>query len=89
MSCAAVNVPWAGGVERENLQDIAVLTGATLVDNEHKLLLSEVGLEHFGRAKHIRVTEHETSIVDGQGDMELIEERYGEIRQQISDEPKE
>lgn len=80
MQSAAVNIPWAGGVERDNLEDVAALTGATLVDNEHKLLLSEVGLEHFGRAKHIKVTETETSIVDGQGDPAVIEERYERIK---------
>jgi len=33
VSCAAVNIPWAGGIEIENLKDIAVMTGATLIDN--------------------------------------------------------
>ena len=89
VSCAAVNIPWAGGVERDSLEDIAALTGATLVDNEHNLLLSEVELKHFGRAKHIKVTEYETSIVDGQGEKEAIEERYEIIKQQIKDEPKQ
>jgi len=53
------------------------------------LLLSEVELQHFGRAKHIKITEFETSIVDGQGDKEAIEERYETIKQQIEDEPKQ
>ena len=68
MSCAAVNIPWAGEIEIENLKDIAILTGATLIDNQHDILLSEVTLEHFGKAKHIKVTEYETSIVDGNSD---------------------
>jgi len=67
-TCAAVNIPWAGGIEKDNLEDIAILTGATLVDNEHDLMLEDVELEHFGKAKHIKVTEYETSIVDGAGD---------------------
>ena len=62
---AAVNIPWMGGVEVELLKDIATLTGATFIDNNHDISLSEVNLSHFGKAKHIRVTELETSIVDG------------------------
>lgn len=72
VQCAAVNIPWAGGVELENLKDIAAMTGATLVDNEHVLKLEDITLEHFGRAKFIKINEYETSIVDGKGDQEKI-----------------
>jgi len=73
VQCAAVNIPWAGGVEFENLKDIAAMTGATLVDNEHVLKLEEIELKHFGRCKFIKMNEYETSIVDGQGDPERIQ----------------
>lgn len=39
---AAVNIPWSAGIELENLKDIAALTGATIIDNEHNYLLEEV-----------------------------------------------
>ena len=39
VKCCAVNIPWAGGVELENLKDIAAMTGATVVDNEHMLTI--------------------------------------------------
>lgn len=68
IKCMAVNIPWAAGLELDNLKDIAVITGATIVDNQHVLHLSEVKLEHFGSAKLIKVSEWETSIVDGGGD---------------------
>jgi hypothetical protein len=42
IKCIAVNIPWAAGIEKENLEDIAILTGATLVDNEHILNLKDV-----------------------------------------------
>ena len=53
-SCA-VNVPWSAGIQKEILKDIAVMTGATLVDNEFSLKIEDVKLEHFGSAKTIRV----------------------------------
>ena len=53
-SCA-VNVPWSAGIQKEILKDIAVMTGATLVDNEFDLKIEDVKLEHFGSAKTIRV----------------------------------
>lgn len=77
---AAVNMPWTGGVEIENLKDIAALTGATYVDNEHALLLSEVELHHFGTAQHIKVTELQTSIVDGGADPDVLRERLEIIK---------
>ena len=75
MSSAAINIPWAGGVEIENLKDIALLTGATLIDNKHDILLEDIKLEHFGKCKHIKVTEYETSIVDGNCDKDKLNER--------------
>lgn len=44
VQCAAVNIPWTGGLETDNLKDIATVTGATLIDNEHEHLLREVSL---------------------------------------------
>lgn len=75
VSCAAVNIPWAGGVELEQLKDIAVMTGATIVDNEHMLTLPQVRMEHFGTAKFTKINEYETSIVGGSGQSDAIEER--------------
>jgi chaperonin GroEL len=50
IKCAAVNVPWSGGFEQDNLKDIAVMTGATVVDNDMVLELKDVEFEHLGRA---------------------------------------
>ena len=86
VQCCAVNVPWSAGIERDNLQDIATMTGATLVDNEHDILLKDFKLEHFGRAKTIKVTENETMIVGGNCDNDAYMERLESIRAQISAE---
>jgi chaperonin GroEL len=58
LECVGVNMPWTGGIEKDNLKDIAVLTGATLVDNEHMLTTPQVRLEHLGRAALIKVNEY-------------------------------
>ena len=63
--CCAVNVPWSGGVEKEHLKDIAVMTGATLVDDEFNLKLKDVEMKHFGSAKNIKIDPDFTHIVGG------------------------
>jgi chaperonin GroEL len=65
------------------------MTGATLVDNEHVLKLEDIELKHFGRCKFIKMNEYETSIVDGQGDPERIQERFEEIKVTIEGEKKD
>jgi len=80
VKCSAVNIPWAGGIELENLKDIAVVTGAKLIDNKHDILLSEVKMEHFGKAKHIRISEFDTSIVDGNCTKDQMNQRLDQIR---------
>ena len=65
LSCCAINIPWLAGVQKEVLRDIAVMTGATLVDNEYVLKLQDVDLKHFGTAKMINVDENFTHIVGG------------------------
>lgn len=75
IKCMAVNVPWAAGIEQDNLKDIAVITGATFIDNEHENMLGDLTLDHFGTAKLIKVSAEETSIVDGGGDKDRFMER--------------
>ena len=64
------------------------MTGATVVDNEHMLTTRQVRMEHFGRANFIKINEYETSIVDGQGSKEKIQERMEEIKKTIEGEKK-
>ena len=67
IKCCAVNVPWMANMQKEMLTDIAVATGATLVDNEYGIKLQDVTLEHFGSAKKIVVDMNQTHIVGGGG----------------------
>lgn len=82
VKCAAINIPWAGGMELEHLKDIATVTGATLVDNDEigNLQLRHVQPEHFGKAKFIKVDEYTTSIVDGAGEPGDLEDRMDRIK---------
>ena len=68
MQCCAVNVPWQAGMEKESLKDIAVMTGATLIDDSFELKLEDVDLSHFGSAKTISVDPSFTHIVGGNFD---------------------
>lgn len=72
IKCCAVNIPWMGNMQKELLTDIAIATGATLVDNEFNLKLSDIKLEHFGSAKKIAVDMNQTHLVGGSGNAERI-----------------
>ena len=86
MQSCAVNIPWAAGMEKENLKDIAVMTGATLVDDEFDLKLEDVELKHFGSAKLVQIDENFTNIVGGGFSQEALDERVEEIKGTIDGE---
>ncbi len=79
VKCCAVNLPWMGNVQKDILKDIALATGATLIDNEYQITMDKVKLEHFGSAKKIAVDMNMTHIVGGSGDQNLIDERILEV----------
>lgn len=81
----AVKAPAFGDRRKEILEDIAVLTGATVVSEEVGLQLDNVGLEVLGSAKKIKVGKEETTIVDGAGDVSAIEERAKQLRTAITE----
>jgi len=83
LNCCAINIPWLAGVQKEVLKDIAVMTGATVVDNEYVLKLEDVELKHFGTAKLINVDENFTNIVGGAYSQEALDKRIIEIKRQI------
>ena len=80
----AVKAPAFGDRRKAILQDIAVLTGGTLVTEEVGLKLEEVGLEVLGRAKKIKVSKEETTIIDGAGSFEEVQKRVAQIRAEIA-----
>ena len=80
---AACKAPGFGDRRKAMLQDIAILTGGTVISEEVGLDLESAGLEHLGNAKRITLDKDNTTIVDGAGDAEAIKGRVSEIRVQI------
>lgn len=80
----AVKAPAFGDRRKAMLEDIAVLTGAKVVTEEVGLALEDVGLEVLGKAKKIKVSKEETTIVDGAGNQKMIQARIAQIRAEIA-----
>ena len=83
LKTVAVKAPGFGDRRKAMLQDIAILTGGTVIAEEVGLSLEETKLEHLGQAKRIEVGKENTTIIDGIGDKALIDARVSEIRKQI------
>ena len=81
--CVGVKAPGFGDRRKEMLQDIAILTGGTVITEELGLELKEATLDQLGTAKQIKVGKENTIIVDGAGDPEAIKARIGQIKAQI------
>ena len=81
---AAVKAPAFGDRRKSILQDMAILTGATVISEEVGLKLEAATLEDLGRARRIEVTKETTTIVDGAGDKAAVAGRVGELRAEIS-----
>ncbi|MEH6452625.1 MAG: chaperonin GroEL [Psychromonas sp.] len=80
---AAVKAPGFGDRRKAMLQDIAILTSATVISEEIGLDLEKVQLEDLGQAKRIVINKDETTIIDGVGEEAAIKARVGQIKQQI------
>jgi len=76
----AVKAPGFGDRRKEMLQDIAVLTGGTVITEDLGLKLDKTELEHLGRARKVIATKEYTTIVDGHGDKKKIEDRVHQIK---------
>jgi chaperonin GroEL len=80
---AAVKAPGFGDRRKAMLQDIAILTGATVISEEVGLKLETAGLELLGRARKVVISKEETTIVEGGGDDAQIKGRVAQIRTEI------
>ena len=80
----AVKAPAFGDRRKALLQDMAILTGGTVISEEVGMKLEAATLEDLGRARRIVVTKETTTIVDGAGDKALVAGRVGELRAEIS-----
>ncbi|CAM3729365.1 chaperonin GroEL [Vibrio aquimaris] len=82
---AAVKAPGFGDRRKAMLQDIAVLTGGTVISEEVGLELEKVVLEDLGQAKRVAITKENTTIIDGLGEESMIQGRVAQIRQQVEE----
>jgi chaperonin GroEL len=84
-NCVAVKAPGFGDRRKDMLQDIATLTGGTVISEEVGLDLKEATIEQLGRASSVKVNKEHTVIVDGAGSKEAIAQRVALIRRQIEE----
>ncbi len=84
-TCVAVKAPGFGDRRKEMLKDIAILTGGTVISEELGLKLDKVTINELGKARTVKITKEETTIVDGAGKKEEIKGRIEQIKRQIDD----
>ncbi len=82
-TCVAVKAPGFGDRRKDMLQDIAILTGGTVVSSDLGYELKDTQLNMLGRAKQVKVTKENTIIVDGMGDKDAIKARTQQIKAAI------
>ena len=85
LKTCAVKAPGFGDRRKAMLEDIAILTGGTVIAEEVGLSLEKVTLADLGQAKRIEIGKEETTIIDGNGDQKSIEARVKQIRAQIEE----
>ncbi|NCB96975.1 MAG: chaperonin GroEL [Bacteroidia bacterium] len=83
LKIAAVKAPGFGDRRKEMLEDIAILTGGTVISEEKGLRLDAATIDMLGRAEKISIDKENTTIVNGAGEKEAIEKRVGQIRKQM------
>ena len=84
-TCVSVKAPGFGDRRKEMLQDIAVLTGGTVISSETGMELKEATVDMLGKARQVKVNKENTTIVDGAGDKDAIQARIAQIRSQIAE----
>ena len=85
LKVAAVKAPGFGDRRKAMLEDIAILTGGTVVSEDIGIQLENVSLEMLGTAKRVQITKDETTVVDGAGEKADIEARCSQIRAQVEE----
>ena len=83
LNVCCVKAPGFGDRRKEMLQDIAILTGGTVISSDVGLELKEATLDQLGQARQVKVTKENTTIVNGAGSSEAIKDRVAQIRSQI------
>ncbi len=83
LHCVAVKAPGFGDRRKEMLQDIAILTGGTVISEELGLKLETADISMLGQAKSVKIDKDNTTIVDGAGEKQAIADRVAEIKAQV------
>jgi len=89
MQVAAVKAPGFGDRRKAMLQDIAIVTGGQVVSEEIGIKLDSTEISMLGKAKKVRITKEETTIVEGAGNSEEIRKRAAQIKKEIEDSTSE
>ena len=84
MAICAVKAPAFGDRRKEILQDIGILTGATVVSEDIGMKLEDIDLDVLGSAKKIKITKDDTTIIDGEGELDQIKKRITQIKQEMN-----
>lgn len=81
----AVKAPGFGDRRKEQLEDLAVLTGGTVITEDLGLELKDTSIDQLGQAARVTITKDDTTIVEGKGNKEQLEQRVAHIRKQIEE----
>ncbi len=84
-TCVSVKAPGFGDRRKEMLQDIAILTGGTVISSETGMELKEATVDMLGKARQVKVNKENTTIIDGAGDKDAIKARVAQIKAQIAE----
>ena len=84
-TCVSVKAPGFGDRRKEMLQDIAILTGGTVISSETGMELKEATVDMLGKARQVKVNKENTTIIDGAGNKADIDARVGQIKAQIAE----
>ena len=83
LKCCAVKAPGFGDRRKEMLQDIAILTGGTVITEELGLKLETADIKDLGKVKSVKIDKDNTTLIDGEGNKDAISARVAEIKSQI------
>ncbi len=89
LQVVAVKAPGFGDRRKAMLQDIAVVTGATVISEEVGMKLENADTTVLGGAKKVKVTKEDTTIVEGKGDSKNIKDRASQIKKELADSTSE
>jgi len=85
LDCVAIKSPGFGDRRKALLEDMAILTGGTVISNDTGLALDSVEISHLGSARRLLVLKDETTIVEGRGPQDVLQGRIEQLRVQIED----